>query len=90
MLISSGRNQIVRNVGIRSRGMGSRSGIKPGLRVDFDRYTTDQKFLGLKSFILRNNTQDASNMRERAQHAVLPADGCDRVARSARAALHQQ
>src|SRR5262249_48594271 len=32
---------------------------------DFDRYTTDQKFLGLKSFILRNNTQDASGMRER-------------------------
>jgi spore coat protein CotH len=59
------RGQTVRNVGIRSRGTGSRSGIKPGLRVDFDRYTTDQKFLGLKSFVLRNNTQDASNLRER-------------------------
>ena len=58
-------NQVVRNAGIRSRGTGSRSGIKPGLRVDFDRYTTDQKFLGLKSFVLRNNTQDASNMHER-------------------------
>jgi spore coat protein CotH len=56
--------QVVRNVGIRSRGTGSRSGVKPGLRVDFDRYSTDQKFLGLKSFLLRNNTQDASNMRE--------------------------
>src|SRR5438552_13088690 len=55
----------VRNIGIRSRGTGSRSGTKPGLRVDFDRYTTDQKFLGLKSFILRNNTQDATGMRER-------------------------
>ena len=59
------RDQIIRNAGIRSRGTGSRSGIKPGLRVDFDRYTTDQKFLGLKSFILRNNTQDPSNMHER-------------------------
>src|SRR5439155_17327191 len=39
----------VRNIGIRSRGTGSRSGVKPGLRVDFDRYVTDQKFLGLKS-----------------------------------------
>jgi spore coat protein H len=58
-------NQTIRNVGIRSRGTGSRSGIKPGLRVDFDYYTTDQKFLGLKSVILRNNTQDPSNMRER-------------------------
>jgi hypothetical protein len=59
------RDQVVRNIGIRSRGTGSRSGVKPGLRVDFDRYTTDQKFLGLKSFILRNQTQDASNMHER-------------------------
>jgi spore coat protein CotH len=56
---------VVRNVGIRSRGTGSRSGVKPGLRVDFDYYSTSQKFLGLKSFVLRNNTQDASNMRER-------------------------
>jgi len=56
---------VVRNIGIRSRGTGSRSGVKPGLRVDFDRYTTDQKFLGLKSVILRNNTQDPSGMRER-------------------------
>lgn len=55
----------VRNIGIRSRGTGSRSGGKPGLRLDFDRYTADQKFLGLKSFILRNQTQDASNMHER-------------------------
>ena len=59
------RDKVVRNIGIRSRGNASRSGIKPGLRVDFDRYTTDQKFLGLKSFILRNNTQDPSNMHER-------------------------
>ena len=59
------RSEKLRNVGIRSRGNGSRSGVKPGLRVDFDRYTTDQKFLGLKSFVLRNNTQDASSMHER-------------------------
>ena len=58
-------SQVVRNVGIRSRGTGSRSGVKPGLRVDFDRSATDQKFLGLKSFILRNNTQDPSNVHER-------------------------
>jgi spore coat protein CotH len=57
--------QVVRNIGIRSRGTGSRSGVKPGLRLDFNRYTTDQSFLGLKSFILRNNTQDPSGMRER-------------------------
>lgn len=60
------RDRVVRNIGIRSRGTASRSGVKPGLRVDFDRYTTDQKFLGtLKSFVLRNNTQDATGMHER-------------------------
>ncbi|MEO8257601.1 MAG: CotH kinase family protein [Acidobacteriota bacterium] len=59
------RDHTIRNIGIRSRGTGSRSGVKPGLRVDFDRYTGDQKFLGLKSFVLRNNTQDASNLHER-------------------------
>lgn len=56
---------IVRNAGIRSRGAGSRSGAKPGLRLDFDRYTQNQKFLGLKSIVLRNSTQDPSNMHER-------------------------
>ena len=54
----------VRNVGIRSRGRGSRSAHKPGLRVDFDRYTTAQRFLGLKSLVLDNVTQDASGIHE--------------------------
>lgn len=57
--------QTVRNAGIRSRGTGSRSGVKPGLRLDFDRYTASQKFLGLKSLVLRNSTQDPTNMHER-------------------------
>src|SRR5688572_12573089 len=52
----------VRNVGIRSRGRGSRNPHKPGLRVDFDRYTTAQRFLGLKSLVLDNVTQDASGI----------------------------
>ncbi len=54
----------VRNVGIRSRGLGSRSPTKPGLRVDFDRYASDQTFLGLKSIVLDNLTQDPSGIRE--------------------------
>jgi spore coat protein CotH len=58
-------NEVVRNIGIRSRGVKSRSSVKPGLRVDFDRYTTGQRFLGLKSVVLRNNTLDASNLNER-------------------------
>src|SRR5215218_5539072 len=56
--------QTVRNVGIRSRGLGSRSATKPGLRVDIDRYNTDQNFLGLSSFILDNLSQDSSGIKE--------------------------
>ena len=59
------QGQTVRNLGIRSRGLGSRNANKPGLRVDIDRYESDQTFLGLKSFILDNMTQDASGMHER-------------------------
>ena len=54
----------VENVGIRSRGLGSRSGTKPGLRVDIDRYAAKQLFLGLKSFVLDNLTQDNTGVKE--------------------------
>lgn len=54
----------VRNVGVRMRGFGSRSATKPGLRIDFDRYVTDQRFLGMRALILDNLTQDASMVRE--------------------------
>src|SRR5215218_7979452 len=33
------------NTGVRSRGAGSRSGVKPGLRLDFNRYASDQRYL---------------------------------------------
>ena len=56
--------QTVRNTGVRSRGLGSRSGTKPGLRVDFDRYSSSQTFLSLKSLVLDNLTQDASGVKE--------------------------
>src|SRR5581483_5039753 len=47
------RDQTVRNIGIRSRGTGSRSGVKPGLRVDFNRYSPSQLFVNnLKAVIL--------------------------------------
>ena len=54
----------VRNVGIRSRGLGSRSAIKPGLRVDFDKYASGQRFVNLKSLVLDNLTQDPSMLKE--------------------------
>ena len=67
--------QTVRNSGIRSRGLGSRSATKPGLRVDFDRYSSDQTFLGLKSVVLDNLTQDKSGVRESVTMRLYRAAG---------------
>jgi len=54
----------VRNVGIRSRGKGTRNGIKPGLRVDLNRYISNQLFLGLKALVLDNAYSDSTLVRE--------------------------
>jgi len=55
----------VRNVGVRSRGLGSRSGVKPGLELDFAHYSSRSQFLGLQSLVLDNFTTDPSMIRER-------------------------
>ena len=62
--IFKGKDIPILDAGIRSRGHGSRSPIKPNLRVDLNRYEPDQSFLGLKSFILKANNQDPSMIRE--------------------------
>jgi spore coat protein CotH len=79
--------QTVYNVGIRSRGAGSRNQNKLGLRVDFNRYTTGQTFLGLKSVILDNLTQDPSNIRETTAFKFLRQLGIQ-VSREAHAAVY--
>ena len=55
----------VRNVGIRSRGLGTRNEFKPGLRVDMNRYASGQRFLGMRSVLLDNVYRDVSLIRER-------------------------
>jgi spore coat protein CotH len=65
----------VRNAGVRSRGGASRNGIKLGLRVDLNRYVGGQKFLGLKSFVLKNLWQDGSFMHERLAMAFFARMG---------------
>ena len=77
----------VRNVGIRSRGLGSRSGTKPALRVDANRYALGQEFLGRKSFLLDNLVQDASGIRERAAMQLYQRLGVP-APREAHAALY--
>ena len=58
-----------RNVGIRSRGLGSRNGVKPGLEVNFAHYSSRGEFLGLKALVLDNLTTDPSMIRERVAMA---------------------
>jgi hypothetical protein len=65
----------VANVGVRSRGSGSRSGIKPGLRIDFDRYDKAQRFLGLESLVLDNGLQDPSYIKERISMRIFSRMG---------------
>lgn len=55
----------VADIAVRSRGFGSRSGIKPGLTVEFNRYVAEQRFLGLTALVLDNSLQDPSFLRER-------------------------
>jgi uncharacterized protein (TIGR03437 family) len=62
--IFKGKDLPILDCAIRSRGHGSRSPIKPNLRVDINRNEPDQVFLGLKSFILKANNQDPSMLRE--------------------------
>lgn len=55
-----GKDVVLPQIGIRSRGQGSRSPIKPSLRLDMNRFDDTQELLGVKSLVLRNNSQDAS------------------------------
>jgi spore coat protein CotH len=65
----------VRQVGVRSRGEGSRSEEKPGLKVDFNRYVPTQEYYGYKSLVIDNLTTDASMLRERLSFLVFEAMG---------------
>jgi uncharacterized protein (TIGR03437 family) len=61
--------------GLRSRGSGSRSPIKPGLTLDFSRFNSSQRLVGLKSVVLRNLSQDATAMRERISERLFARMG---------------
>ena len=55
---------VIRNVGIRSRGSGSRDARKPALKVDFNEFVRGQRFAGLKGFTLDNFRQDPAMLKE--------------------------
>src|SRR5690348_9699471 len=58
------------NVGIRSRGRGSRTADKPNIDINVDKYVKKQTFAGLGFFILKANNQDATSMHEALAFAL--------------------
>ena len=80
----------VRNAGVRSRGNSSRNDRKMALRVDADRYVTGQRFLGLKSFVLKNLWTDPSMLRERLAMTMFSRLGQPASRHSVLPPLHQQ
>jgi spore coat protein H len=69
------RGERVRNAAVRSRGTGSANPVKPGLRIEFDRYTTGQRFLGLRALVLDNLWQDPAMIREHLAMAMFARIG---------------
>jgi spore coat protein CotH len=67
--------EVLEQVGVRSRGKGSRSGEKPGLLIDTNRYVSNQEFHGLKKLVLDNVTQDGSFLHEPLAYQVFEAMG---------------
>jgi spore coat protein CotH len=61
----NGRDITGPQVAVSSHGKGSRSNIKPSFKIEFNRYESRNTFLGLRTLILRADTQDASLMHER-------------------------
>jgi hypothetical protein len=57
------RSYLIENIGVRSRGRGSRNSLKPGLRIDFNRYEPNE-FLGLSGLALVNLAQDPPMLRD--------------------------
>lgn len=65
----------VPQVGVRSRGAGSRDEAKPGLKIDVNKYVAGQEVFGYKSLVLDNFRQDPSLLREHLAFQVFEAMG---------------
>ena len=67
--------ETIRDSSIRSRGSGTRNGVKPGLRVDFDRKVRTQRFRGFETLVVDNMYNDPSLIRERLAFSVFEEMG---------------
>jgi spore coat protein CotH len=61
----------IADVGIRQDTLAGRNSAKPGLFVDFTHFAAGRMFLELSSIVLRNNSQDASQMHDRVAMALM-------------------
>jgi len=69
------RDMTVARVGIRSRGSGSRNSYKPGIKIDFNEFVDDQKFLKQKALILANAVQDPGMLNRRLANLIFARMG---------------
>jgi len=69
------RDMTVAKVGIRSRGSGSRNSYKPGIKIDFNEFVDDQKFLKQKALILANAVQDPGMLNRRLANLIFARMG---------------
>jgi len=67
--------EVLQQVGIRSRGKGSRNADKPGLLVDTNKYVSNQEFHGVKKLVLDNVVQDNTFLHEPLAYPVFEAMG---------------
>lgn len=65
-----------KNVAVRKKGfLGSLSQVRPGLKVDFNRYVKGQKAWGIKSMTLNNDRQDNSHTHQCMAYQLFSAAG---------------
>lgn len=67
--------EVLQQVGVRSRGQGSRNGIKPGLLIDTNKFVSNQEFHGVKKLVLDNVVEDTTFMHEPLAYPVFEAMG---------------
>src|ERR1700716_1141089 len=66
---------VIEQIGVRSRGQGSRDSTKPGVKLDFNKFARGQTFHGLKRVRLKNTWRDPAMLRDSLARTVFNAMG---------------
>ncbi len=72
----------VTQIGIRSRGSGTRNPVKPALKLDFNQYVSGQRFHSYKAAVLENLYGDRSGLHEHLAFSVFEEMGIPAPANS--------